>query len=234
MQALNKSITRRMYLSIHRLICIGIFALGAINAHAQIHTNTESIRLHGNMSMGETNLNLTLITKGQNKLRATIRGKNHLTRAHIIHNQEQLWTKNSINGQESVRQLEGKNAAENLLDLLALNPEFHFKDRNGFDLSSPIFEGYSIEYTQSEKPNLNTGKCTPKALQLSEITDGEAHLIRSIRYISFQKKTTPFIQPKELTLTDEITGEIGKIVIHKVVYNTPLANFLFELPKVTN
>ena len=226
---LKKSTISRMNPSFHWFFCIGIFAFSGITAHAQPHTTTESIRLHGSMAMGDAKLSLTLVTKGQNKLRATIQGEHHQARVHITYNQEQLWTKQSINGSESIRKLEGKEGAENLLDLLAINPEFHFKEKDGFNLNCAVFQGYKVEYTQSEKPYKDTDKHIPESLTLFEIRDGESRLIRSIRYISFQKETTPFIQPKELSLIDELTGEIVKIVIHKTDYNTPLPDFLFKL-----
>jgi hypothetical protein len=227
----KRSTTDRINQFIQWLIFISVFFFGALNSLARTQAHPESIRLHASMSMGDGHLSLTLLTKGQHRLRASIQDQQHKSKVHIIHNQEQLWTKQFINGSESIRKLEGTEAAENLLDLLALNPQFHFKQRDGFNLSSSVLEGYKVEYTQSEKPCKETNKHLPESLELFDISKDEPRLIRRIRYISFQKATTPFIQPKELVLTDERTGESGTIIISEVSYNAGIPDFIFKLPE---
>jgi hypothetical protein len=227
----NRSTAVRINQFIHWIIFIGVFFFGALTSLARTQPPPESIRLHASMSMGDGHLSLTLLTKGQHKLRASIQDPQHKSKVHITYNQEQLWTKPFIHGSESARKLEGTEAAENLLDLLALNPQFHFKQRDGFNLSSSALKGYKVEYTQSEKPYKETNKHVPESLKLFDISKDEPRLIRSIRYISFQKSTTPFVRPKELVLTDETTSESGTIIINEVSYNSGIPDFIFKLPE---
>jgi hypothetical protein len=147
----------------------------------------------------------------------------------IVLNKNTIQSIEESNLKSSVRTLKGEDAASNLLDLIALNPDYHFSGRDAYNFKIPIFEAYRLELQMEAKPFKETERYRPMKALLYEEHDAGSTLLRSIKYISFFDPTDPYFQPRELTFTDESTGEIGHISVQKVEYNVGLPDFLFDL-----
>lgn len=208
----------RKYASL--LICLTC----SLQAHAQ--TFVESIQIHAEMIGDGPQLDLVSYARGQNMLRVSIHDTKKRFGTDIIYRKGKMAAIEQL-AEAGVkrRALTGEEAAGNLLDMLALNPQYHFQQNNGFDLSIKLLDGYRIAYQQTDE-EVNP---SPHSLKLYEIEDDGEKLLRSIEYLSLMEEITEFIQPKELRLTDETTGESGRIIVQSVEYNVGIPGFLFEI-----
>ena len=55
-----------------------------------------------------------------------------------------------------------------------------------------------------------------------------------VQYTKFFDQIDPYFQPKELTFTDVMTGDIGHISVDKIEYNIGLPSFLFDISDETD
>ena len=191
----------------------------------------ESILIYSTMSMEDgLTMDLATFTKEQKFIRGSIYTDKKLAGAIISYNGESIGIHEKMATPTPPRALSGDDAASNLVDLIALNPDYHFREKDGFNFNIHIFNGYRVELLREDAPIEGTEIYLPTALKLYKKVESDERLIRSIQYSTFFEQLEPYIQPKKLTLVDEATGEEGHIFIDSVHYNAGLPDFLFVLP----
>lgn len=174
-------------------------------------------------------LDMVVSTKKQKFIRASIFNPTKTAGATIVYNDKKIQTHEESGSESSLRMLSGEDAAGNLFDLLALNPEYHFSKDDSFNLKIPVFDGYRLELLKEDTPIAGTDRYRPKKMLLYEVGDTDDSLIRSIEYISYFEMIEPYLLPKEIKFIDESTGETGRITVQKVEYNVGLPDFLFRI-----
>lgn len=217
------------------LICSAIFLVSDTSLSAQVQGKPVSILIHSTIQLeGGNAFEMVLTSKEQKYIRASIRNPKKPARAHIIYNGTAIAIVGRETSKNRSRVLSGEEAVTNLFDLIALNPEHHFRKIDGFDFNIPMFQAYRVELQKEEKPIGETERYRPlKAILYKEHGAGSS-LVRSIEYISFFDQTDPYFQPKKLKIVDESTGDIGHITVREVEYNIGLPDFLFKLGNETD
>lgn len=212
---------------------IGVIAwlIGAATLQGQVRTIPESILIHSELSMESgLTLNLIVFTKEQDLIRASIHPADKSFGAVVAYDGQTVKMQEEIIDVYPTKVLEGEDAAGNLFDLIALNPEYHFRKWDGLNLDSKVLQGFRIEIQREESPIKEPETCKPISLKLFKVEELGDTLIRSTQYSQFFKNKEPYLQPKLLTFTDETTGENGTIKVKSVEYNVGLPDFLFKLP----
>ncbi|MGJ8650366.1 MAG: hypothetical protein ACSHX4_08395 [Opitutaceae bacterium] len=195
------------------------------------YVTIDSIRMHGIMTNDHSTLDLSVAIKGQNKIRATFLTKQgSSTRTVYLLNGPALKEFHEVDGTLTESAASRLDSVTTLMDLIALNPDYHFQANNGFDLNSPILEGYTVELTREPGAYSGTDKHKPLHLQLFENNEGK-RLIRSAHFVRFHKVIDPYFQPKEITFTDETTGVGATIIIDRYEYRSGIPEFLFDFPE---
>jgi outer membrane lipoprotein-sorting protein len=179
-------------------------------------------------------LQMSISTKEQKYIRASIHTPTKTAGATIVFNGKKVVILEKVTQESTSRLLSGEEAAANLFDLIALNPDYHYSASNGFDFKIPVFEGYYIELQREVEPIRETNRYMPTKMILHEVGESGNTLIRSIKYLSFFDEIDPYLQPKEIVFTDESNGETGRITIQKIEYNVGLPDFLFEIDDAPN
>jgi len=183
---------------------------------------------------GGIKLKMSTSTKEQKYIRASIHTPTKTAEATLVYNGNLVSITKESESHISSSILRGEEAAANLFDLIALNPEYHFRDREAFDFKSLVFKGYRVELQNVADPIEGTERYRPYQLMLYEVDESGETLIRSIKYLSFFDAIDPYQQPKEIVFTDESNGETGRITIQKIEYNVGLPDFLFEIDDAPN
>jgi hypothetical protein len=173
-------------------------------------------------------------SKGRKYIRASIRNPKKTAGADIIYDGKAVAIVERGSPQKRSRVLSGEEAAANLFDLIALNPEYHFKNIDGFNFNIPTFKTYRVELQREAEPFEETERYRPVKALLYESYDADSTLLRSIEYMEFFNQIDPYFQPKKISFTDAKTGEIGHIAVDKIEYNIGLPSFLFEIPGNTD
>jgi len=203
--------------------------------NGQIEAKPKSILIHSTMHTdGGIKLKMSTSTKEQKYIRASIHTPTKTAEATLVYNGNLVSITKESESHISSSILRGEEAAANLFDLIALNPEYHFRDREAFDFKSLVFKGYRVELQNVADPIEGTERYRPYQLMLYEVDESGETLIRSIKYLSFFDAIDPYQQPKEIVFTDESNGETGRITIQKIEYNVGLPDFLFEIDDAPN
>ena len=217
------------------LLCLAICLLGGTSLSAQVQGQPISIVTHSSIHLdGENSFGMLVSIKGRKYIRASIRNPKKTAGADIIYDGKAVAIVERGSPQKRSRVLSGEEAAANLFDLIALNPEYHFKNIDGFNFNIPIFKTYRVELQREAEPFEETERYRPVKALLYESYDADSTLLRSIEYMEFFNQIDPYFQPKKISFTDAKTGEIGHIAVDKIEYNIGLPSFLFEIPGNTD
>ena len=217
------------------LLCLTICLIGDTSLSAQILGQPISIVTHSTIQLdGGNPFGMLVSSKGRKYIRASIRNQKKTAGADIIYDGKAIAIVERGSPQKRSRVLSGEEAAASLFDLIALNPEYHFKEIDGFNFNIPAFITYRVELQREAEPLEETERYRPVKALLYKEHDADGTLVRTIEYIKFFDQTDPYFQPKELTFTDVSTGVIGHITVDKFEYNVGLPSFLFEIGDETN
>jgi len=220
--------TQTMKLS--TLLCLAICLVSNTYLSAQIKEQPVSILIHSNMHLeGGHSVRMVVTIKEQKYIRASIRNPNKTAGADIICDGKEVAIVERGSPQSRSRVLSGEEAATNLFDLIALNPEYHFKNIDGFDFNIPTFRAYRVELQTEAEPVEETERYRPVKALLYKEHDAGSTLVRSIEYMEFFDQIDPYFQPKKISFTDAKTGDIGHITVDKIEYNIGLPSFLFDI-----
>lgn len=214
-----------------RLGCLffGLLLLADLTAFQR---EPDAIRLHGTMTSAGITVNLSVIAKAQHQIKATVSNSTKSVSIEVFFNEDGLHLHEQYaDGTRQLKQLTGDLAASHLLDLLAVNPHYHFRDRNGFQTDGPACEGYRFVLVRANAPLEGTELYPIRSISIHKDGEAENPPLRTIRYLEFMESTEPYLQPKTMEFIDEVSGESGTIRIHKVEYNAGLPDFLFETPE---
>jgi hypothetical protein len=188
--------------------------------------------MHGEVIADGRTLKLSLASKSQNRIRTTIQAPSGQATVTVFFNIDAIIVEENAPGGRSVRELSGSEAAAHLLDLLSLNPEYHFRPVDGFDLGHPLLEGFSLEILRAATVE-SAGKPPPiEEIRLIEHSGGNDQTIRTIRYLKHSTDQVHGYVPQTIEFTDNTTGEGGIIEVTNYSYNAGLPDFLFEAPSV--
>jgi len=191
----------------------------------------DSIRIHATTITENSKLPLTLVTKRDAGIRATIHIPGKLTRAVVLFDGDKIHLIQELTEEGSIKELNGNDAAVNLFEMLMITPEFHFNSEElGYQTS--ILDQYKVELLRDEIATPADNKQQPSVANLYIKTDSQLKLLRTIKYIDFfKKKDSPYYQPKKITFTDHTNASSGEIIINEVSYNSGIPDFIFKLPK---
>ena len=217
------------------LLCLATCLLGGTSLSAQIQGQPISIVTHSSIQLdGENSFGMLVSSKESKYIRASIRNPKKTAGADIIYDGKAVAIVERKPPQKRSRVLSGEEAAANLFDLIALNPEYHFKSADGFDFNIPTFNTYRVELQKEAEPFGETERYRPAKVLLYKDHDLGSTLVRSIEYMEFFNQIDPYFQPNKISFTDVKTGEIGHITVDKIEYNIGLPSFLFEIPGNTD
>ena len=212
------------------LICLAICLLAGTSLSAQVQGQPISIVTHSSIQLdGENSFGMLVSSKGSKYIRASIRNPKKTAGADIIYDGKAVAIVERGSTQKRSRVLSGEEAAANLFDLIALNPEYHFKEIDGFNFNIPTFKAYHVELQTEAEPVKETERYRPKKALLYKGHDADGTLVRTIEYMEFFNQIDPYFQPKKISFTDVKTGDIGHITVDKIEYNIGLPSFLFEI-----
>lgn len=200
---------------------------------AQIREPVRSIRVHGEMVSEGNTLSLSQATKGQDQIRASIDTPNGQSSVTLFFSNKKIHLERQSPGKTSVTELKGEDAAAYLLDLLALNPSYHFRPKNGFDLQHPLFHGYSVRIRRAAESDKSGENQLIRELNLIDSSRQKNPVIRTIRYEDYFPAGEYGRSPRTITFTDNTSGESGIIHLKEHSYNVGIADFLFEPPATT-
>jgi hypothetical protein len=212
------------------LLCLAICLLGGTCLSAQIQGQPKSIVTHSTLQLDDDNsFGMLLSSKGSKYIRASIRNPKKTAGADIIYDGKAIAIVERGSPQKRSRVLSGEEAAANLFDLIALNPEYHFKKIDGFNFNISTFITYRVVLQREAEPFEETERYRPVKALLFKEHDAGSTLLRSIEYMEFFNQIDPYFQPKKISFTDVKTGDIGHITVDKIEYNIGLPSFLFEI-----
>ena len=219
------------------LICLAICLIVDTSLSAQIQAKPISIVIYSTLHLdGEDQepFEMVVSSKEQKYIRASIRNPQKTAGADIIYNGKTIAIVERGTPKSKSRVVSGDEAATDLFDLIALNPEHYFREIDGFNFNIPIFKAYRVELQTEAEPDKQTERCRPVKALLYKEQDASSTLVRVAEFTKFFDQANPYFQPKELTFTDVITGDIGYISVDKVEYNIGLPGFLFEIGEETS
>ena len=217
------------------LICLAINLIGNTSLSAQIQAEPVSIVIHSTIQLnGHEPFKMLISTKEQKYIRASVRNPKKTAGADIIYNDKAIAVVERGTPQSKSRFVSGDEAATDLFDLIALNPEYHFRKIDGFNFNIPTFKVYRVELQTEAEPVKETERYRPAKALLYKEQDAVSTLVRIAEYTEFFDQTDPYFQPKELTYTDLTTGDIGHITVDKIEYNVGLPSFLFDISDETD
>ena len=139
----------------------------------------ETIVVRAEMITEDGRLDFTAYKSGQDLIRATIQDKSGRFGVDVIHKDGRIHTIERLDEETRVHELTGDEAATHLLDLLALTPRYHFDKSNIFNLKTPVFRDYRVDFISSEEDNESV---LPSKLRLYKKTNDTEVLIREIIY----------------------------------------------------
>ena len=214
------------------LLCLAMCLIGHTSLSAQIQAKPISIVTHSTIQLGGDgykSFEMVVSSKEQKYIRASIRNPKKTAGADIIYNGKTIAVVERGTQQSKSRVVSGDEAAADLFDLIALNPEYHFRKIDGFNFNIPTFKTYRVELQTEAEPDKETDRCRPIKALLYKEQDAASTLVRIAEYRKFFDQIDPYFQPKELTFTDVMTGGIGHISVDKIEYNIGLPSFLFDI-----
>ena len=191
----------------------------------------DSIRIHATNITENSKLPLTLVTKRDAGIRATVHIPGKLTRAVVLFDGDKIHLIQELTEEGSIQELNGNDAAVNLFEMLMITPEFHFNSEElGYQTS--ILDQYKVELLRDEIATPTGNEQQPSVANLYIKTDSQLKLLRTIKYVEFfKKRDSPYYQPKKIKFTDHTNTSSGEIIINEVSYNSGIPDFIFKLPK---
>lgn len=193
----------------------------------------QSIRIHGEILNPQGNLPLTVLKKGQDRIRATIHNRQKTAIMTLYVNRRQLRHAQQIGDDLEVRELSGSDAAAQLVDILALTPDYHFRPDGGFDMGHPTLKGFALQIRRAEALAPTDHGQPIEEISLLDISREGDQVIRTIRYLENFPQNGDGQKPRKIAFTDNTTGKIDTIIIDEYGYNVGLPDFLFEAPQLS-
>ena len=176
------------------LLCLAICLIGHTSLSAQIQAKPISIVIHSTIQLGgdgDKSFEMVVSSKEQKYIRASIRNPKKTAGADIIYNGKAIAIVERGTLQSKSRVVSGDEAAADLFDLIALNPEYHFRKIDGFNFNIPTFKAYRVELQTEAEPNKETGRWRPLKALLYKEQDAVSTLVRIPNTQNFLIKLIP-------------------------------------------
>jgi len=210
------------------------FAAAAVDfraAEVDAIDDVASMRVHGVLKRGGTELGLSVVKKGQGRMRASVAERASSDKLVFLYRGGRLHAiRGSAEGERRVRRLRGDAAARKLFDLVALTPDFHFREKGGFDFSAGVFRGYEVELRRTSPAEGETGPGRPKTASLAKRGDGGRSVLRRATYKRSADFGGPRPVPAEIVFREPGDPAPGTLVVESVQYNPGVPDFVFDLP----
>jgi len=209
------------------ILCGLLLACTSGIAYPLRRINVESITNTVHTHFNGMEMKLNVMTKKQRGIRATVFSKNGKENAVLIFDQRELYQfKKEPTEAPIYRRVTGREAAENLFQMLALNPWFHFP-RGTLALRCDLLDHFEIVY-HCDMENQDT---YPLEMHLYHTADAEPILLSTIEFVDFFSDSAPLHQPKTLRVTDHSMQTVGMVEVENFAYNKGVADYLFKRPK---
>ena len=133
------------------LFCLAICLVSDTSVSAQIKGQPVSILIHSTIHLESgQSVKLVVTSKEKKYIRASIRNPKKMARADIIYDGKAITMVEKGTLQSKSRVVSGDEAATNLFDLFALNPEYYFKKmlilKNDINSNLLLSMGMSSDY----------------------------------------------------------------------------------------
>lgn len=193
----------------------------------------QTIIVRGSIHDGRDSLNVIMSSTEQSALKMTIFNESKSVKISIVYSHDEVFVSESAEEHSESRRLNKSESARYLVDMLAVNPDHHFKRFDGFDTNTPALNGYSVILNFPELEIDSEQRPIPTSIELYRINKEEPkQLIRRIEYKSFHEPHGQYLRPKELLFIDVINNRQGKMILDSFEYNLGVPNFIFEAPKL--
>ena len=174
-------------------------------------------------------LELSVVTKKDAGIRVTVFSPSQKHAALILFDEKEVYlSKRSGIDTKAYTKLSGQEAAENLFQMLALNPWIHFPDGK-LKYNSPALEDYRIVFDYILKDK----NVKPTGMRLYEMAPAKDKLISTIRFVEFFSQNINLFQPKTLLVLDQVNQRSGEVHIKNYNYNQGLGDFLFNVHRAS-
>jgi hypothetical protein len=181
-------------------------------------------------SFNDVELELSVVTKKDAGIRATVFSPSGSHDAIILFDNKDIYfTRREGTKPEAYIQLSRRQAAENLFQMLALNPWLHFPDGK-LNLDCPALDSYIIVFDYILKDN----HLLPTTMYLFELADEKKNLISTIKFVDFFTEHTNLLQPKLLRVTDHTNQLTGKVTVKNFTYNLGIGDYIFDAHEAAN
>lgn len=193
----------------------------------------QTIIARGSIQDGRDSLNVIMSATEQSALKMTIFNESRSVKISIIFSQGEVFVSESAEEHSESRRLNESESARYLVDMLAVNPDHHFKRIDGFNTDTAALSGYSVILNFPEIEIDSAQRPIPTSIELYRINKEEPkQLIRRIEYKSFHEPHGQYLRPKELLFIDVINKRKGKMVLDSFEYNLGVPSFIFEAPEL--
>lgn len=128
------------------------------------------------------------------------------------------------------RLLNKEESALYLFDMMAVNPNYHFRNNKDQSITIPTFDGYAVIVNFDDSLQTDQGVSIPESMELFRIQGEDKILIRRVHYKNFHQPHGILLRPKEMLFYDVIRERKGEVYLEQFEYNSVVPDFIFELP----
>ena len=182
-----------------------------------------SVIVYAEMEQEGKAIDLSLIAKDKNKIRATL--SNFPSKVTVLHKNGAVILQEEIGGKQIERILTGEAAARQLLEMLGLCPYFFFHNLKNEHFKSLVLEGYTVDLQYDDRVEAKV----PEKIVLIDNSTGNT--IHSVRFLNCEKTeiTENSYQPTRVVINNHLNEQKSEIRIKHVEWNAGLPDFLFNL-----
>ena len=182
-----------------------------------------SVIVYAEMEQEGKAIDLSLIAKDKNKIRATL--SNFPSKVTVLHKNGAVILQEEIGGKQIERILTGEAAARQLLEMLGLCPYFFFNNLKNEHFKSLVQEGYTVDLQDDDRVE---AKVSEKIVLIDNSTGNTIH---SVRFLNCEKTeiTENSYQPTRVVINNHLNERKSEIRIKHVEWNAGLPDFLFNL-----
>lgn len=203
-------------------LAVGIMPRPSIEQNEQVH----SLIIYAKMTQSGHSMDLYIAVRG-NKIRATL---GHFpARITVFHFEDSMIAYKEIGEKQEKRIMNEEEAARQLMEMLAICPQYFFDDRLQTIFDFPLLQSYSLELRMIDDEKT---KAMPSTLQLrSGKNKPPIQMARYVEYFDDDDTREPPLlmkQPSKLIIINRSTGQESAIEITHIERNAGLPDFVFN------
>ena len=177
-------------------------------------------------------VSLKVLKKGRHWIRATVTKRNRNSESILYFRKESLDVINRLPEGIRTKKLSPMETASNLIDLMALNPIFHFGQQHKYSFKSPELANFKVRIDR-EPPEYNQSLGMIRSIRLIHSQNKSQSVVRTIRFKHAKFDGDGNFHPHTLRFLDEQSQDVGKVIVQRIDYNLGLPDFLFEPPDIS-